>query len=456
MNQNVTSIQHTFVMQSGREFASGVAESDGVRVSIGHHVHIAGKEFEDTQDELKAHIGAAPAISQATMPMSIVPIEQGEGSEDVLAKLCRSVGVQQNNIAVAVINPVSGRSVAPGESLDGCVALGLGRTHVARRKAELVQLGILDAAIHCRVLNAIAAIKERMKMDVHPEPVLCASVLPASTQLFIVGAEGVRDMGFVDHGYANIMTQIMSLLNLKFEGSAARLFFGNVFDFDEYGECLAAPLAELVRAGLEGKGAGLPPRMLVSGLPPARARMLSRNVAAALGLEALELPVDVQAMDGAGLSTLPAVGAPSVLQMLRNASLPVEERSFFIDWTRADSSLDDYWKPAPATVPSPSEEAHAQDAETKPESQGRLRMYRGVVFGPDGQPVDTHSKEKAKDEAVPAEDSAKPAKDPAPRKILRYYRGTPIYADDEASAESEAAHPAKEVVHTYRGARISH
>jgi len=383
---------HTFLMLSGREFAAGTAEWDGERIAIGHYVHIAGKDLEDAQSELREHLSGPRVAAQVSMPVSIADLAGCSSPGELLSRLARQSGLSHNNLGVVLVDRTTGIPLQPGCDRRHAIALGLSKMLVAKRKAELAQLGVPDAVLTCRITNAIGALRENMRSGAVTGPVLCTSMLPASTQLFIVTPDAIEDIGPVDHGFANVLSQIMIELNLKFEGSAARLFFGNIYDFDEHGDSLSSPLAAKIRVRLEAYKGARPEHLMISGLPPARTRMFSRHVSMALGINQLNLPIMVEAVDG-GLPTMPAVGAPSLAHMLISAASLTDSPAFFIDLNKVSLEVTDYWL-----------------ADKEPERPIPVRMYRGIAFGPDGVPI------------------VKEAAPPEPKKkILRMYRGTPIY-----------------------------
>jgi|GEM_PF-5165122 len=442
MEKEDAKILHSFVMLSGREFASGVAAWDGEHLAIGHHVHIAGKEFEDVQKELKEHLGDADVLAQATMPVSFVPVEEQDNPTDVLSKLSRASGLAQNNISVVLIDRVSGLLLCPGQSRNNCIAAGFSKMLLAKRKADLAALGVPNAKLSSRLLNAIGALRRRMKKGEIKGTVLCASMLAAATQLFIVSKDDVVDVGPIEYGYAGVLMQIMSELNLKFEGSAARLFFGNIFDFADHGDSLASPVAPGIRNRLATRECPSPAHFLISGLPPARTKMFTRHIATALGINPLNIPIEVEAIDG-DLPVLPAVGAPSMVNMLVCASTPDEPHPFNFDLNSPQPELTDYWQ---------ENRAEEKVAEAfVPNHPSVIRMYRGLAFGPNGQPVENPTPSP----------SAGATKHPA---AVKMYRGAPVYsnsipedqklaADTAAPREapSETEDSSKEVVHMYRG-----
>ncbi|HNX05059.1 MAG TPA: hypothetical protein PKI32_06130 [Opitutales bacterium] len=403
---------NSFLLLAGREFASGVAEWNGERLEIGHYVHIAGKELEDAEKDLKAHLGTGIVAAQATMPVSFCDASTAKNHGELLDSLAGISGLAADNLSLAFFDKGTGAPIAPGESLSNALAVGINKMLIERRKAELSRLGVSAAVTSCRVLNALGALKQALANGTATGPVLCASVLPASTQLFLISRDNIEDLGAIDHGYASILMQIMSALNLKFEGSAARLFFGNIYDFGAMGDSLSAPLSAKIKARLDSYRGESPKSLMISGLPPARTRMLARHIATSVKLEALALPILVEAREG-GLPTLPAIGAPSMVHMFRCATGLDTTRSMFLDINKTPAAPAEYWNVAAPAHPV-------------------IHMYRGTAFDTAGKPA----------EATPHE---KPAAVTAggERRILRFYRGTPVYADaDDVAHNVPPAHPA--------------
>jgi hypothetical protein len=321
--------------------------------------------------------------------------------------------------------------VTPGASREGCVAVGYSRMLLDKRKGEIAELGISKSVVALRVISSFGALRDLMSAGNIKEPVLFASILPASTQLFILSKDGIEDIGPVEHGYASMLMQIMTTLNLKFEGSAARLFFGNIYDFDDIGDALASPLIAKIKARLESHKGAKPASLVISGLPPARTRLISKHISKELGLPSVEMPLEVTALEGAGLPELPAVGAPSLVHMFKAIGIANGGPApFFFDLNQTPADVSIYWTATPA-------HPHV------------IKMYRGIAVDENGNPIDTKT---AKEEIKHAAHQAEVVKigDPVSsgatkeRKIVRYYRGTPIYEDDtDSEAHPAAAAPAK-------------
>ena len=416
-------------MLSGREYAAGHAEWNGERVAIGHYVHIAGKDFADIHAELKAHLDQPDIAAQAMLPVTIADTDAIATPGDMLSRLARQSGLALNNIAVALVDKNTGLPLTPGQKRTNSIALGFNKVMLAKTRAELAELGISDAFVTCRILNAIGALRLAMRRGEVFGPVLCASILPAVTQLFIVTSESVTDIGEAEYGYSNILAQIMTDLSLKFEGSAARLFFGNLYDFDDKGDALSSPLASKIRVKLETYKGERPKSLMISGLPPARTRMFARHVSMALGINQLSLPILVEAIDG-GLPTMPAVGAPSLVHMLVSSARIIDNPPFYLNLSKVSLDVTDYWTAEPV---------HEEKA------KGPIRYYRGTAFGADGEALDLPEKKHSDHKDTPI------------RKILRYYRGNPIYEDDTADEtpkveEPKDTKPSKRVIlRYYRG-----
>jgi hypothetical protein len=396
----------SFLMLSGREFAAGAALWNDGRLEIGHYVHIAGKDFEDAEKDLKAHLGKGIVAAQATMPLAVCDLSKAASADEAAATLAARLGIPAMDVAAAFFDRTSALLLKPGSGLKNAVAVGFSRREIARYRADIARLGVPKAALTIRMLNALGSLREALKKGTAEGPVLCASMLESSTQLFLASADSIEEIPGLDIGYTGLLSQIMSALNLKFEGSAARLFFGNLYDFDSLADALAAPLTGRIEAKLRDLHHDKPKSLMISGLPPARARLLSRHIAPRLGMEPLCLPILVTASEG-GLPVLPAIGAPSLVHMFLSVTgNSVCAKSFYLDVNHEALDLAAFWKAAPP-------EHHI------------IHMYRGIAFDETGAVVE------------PAH-AAKPAKAPGGNqenhRILRYYRGTPVYADEADAA----------------------
>lgn len=414
---------HNFLVLSGREYASGCAEWNEECVMVGNHVHIAGKEFEDARDDLSKHLDGSPVAVQVNLDAFLADAREVNTPEELLSTLSVKSGLAHNNIATVLIDKGTGKPIKPGESHHNGIAVGFSKLDMARHLADIASLGIPDPIVSIRILDAIGALRASMRKGATESPVLCASIMANKTHLFLVTPNEIADIGEADYGFSNVLVQIMVQLSLKFEGSAARLFFGNVFDFDPMGEGLAAPLAEKILCQLATHSGPRPTGLMISGLPPSRTRMFARHISKALELAQVCLPINVKAMEGTGLTSLPPEGAPSLVHMLTCAAGIAEDPDFFVDLSRQSTNVEDYIREGENAVP--------------------VRMYRGIAFGPDGTPIDKPNHH---------EDTRAHEQKHEGHKHIRYYRGTPIEEDAEtpetqattASAAAETPGPALE------------
>jgi hypothetical protein len=402
MTEGAITKPDSFLMLSGREFAAGAATWNGGRLEIGHYVHIAGKDFEDAEKDLKAHLGKGTVAAQVTLPIAVCDLSKAASADEAATTLAARLGIPACDVAAAFFEKTSARFLPPGSSLKNAVAVGFSRKRIALHRADLARLGVPNAVLTIRMLNALGSLREALKNGTAEGPVLCASMLADSTQLFLASADSIEEIPALDISYTGLLSQIMSALNLKFEGSAARLFFGNLYDFDSLADALAAPLLGRIDAKLRDLHHDKPKSLMISGLPPARARLLARHIAPRLGMEPLCLPILVTASEG-GLPVLPAIGAPSLVHMFLSATgNPACAGSFHLDVNHETLDLAAFWKAAPP-------ERHV------------IHMYRGIAFDETGAVVERPHVEKPVKET-----DAHPDK----HRVLRYYRGTPVYADE--------------------------
>ena len=115
--------------------------------------------------------------------------------------------------------------------------------------------------------------------------ILLIDVGELTSQAMLVGAEGVLAAGPIALDLARIGDAVQAELNLKFRGSAVKLFFNTDYDFTESGPKIALRLADAIKADL-GRflvDRPAPTELFVTGLPVTQ-QWFGPQMAAALGL----------------------------------------------------------------------------------------------------------------------------------------------------------------------------
>jgi hypothetical protein len=252
---------------------------------------VVGKEFDDARDELKTFVGAQPSVvAQAALPFSVMQVKAGDiASADALTALAGKF---------PGMDPADARlSVVAGEQP---VVVCVGRKALADAVSKATESGAKALKLYCRGLNVLGALVDGVQSGKLDKPVLMLDILNASTRLVVASKEGVVDLGTIDTGTDAILEQVMAALGLKFPGSAAKLFYGDLYDFDEHAAKLVAILSEKAKARL-GEFSGkipAPAYLYASGLPSSRTQLLGGKLAEALGLSQAASPV---VLEGAGM-----------------------------------------------------------------------------------------------------------------------------------------------------------
>lgn len=143
---------------------------------------------------------------------------------------------------------------------------------------------VMQPAMAAEVRGLVRLLRRRKA----PAGVLVWDLGRELSHLVYVGKEGVAQVVAVSAAFQVVQAVIQQKVNLLTTGAAARLFFGEAFDFTDMADAIAAPLAEAFLPSLEAyrKAHGVSPAWFTPGLPP-HTRWLERAVAKRLGLEPL-------------------------------------------------------------------------------------------------------------------------------------------------------------------------
>lgn len=351
--------QTPFVTLAEREFIAGSASGSTGKIVLSSFKFVAGKEFDDASDEIKAVLNAPPALLvQASMPFAVIPIKPSEiASADALVALSqKNSGIDAADLRLAL---VSG-SPAP-------VAVCVSKAAVAARMQQASVLGAQSVRLFCRGVDTVAALRESLSTGKIDKPVLYIDILTTSARILVVSKDGVSDLGSVDTGTDAILEQVMAALGLKFPGSAAKLFYGDLYDFDEHAPKLISVLAEKVKGRLAGGlgGAPAPAYLYASGLPSSRTSLLSGKVAESLGLAVASLQIPLEAPDapsylqGASFGTAEMISARAGDPWMVNLAEPAADPAALFASLSKAAPAPAPAKPAPAPAPKPAAPAPA-------------------------------------------------------------------------------------------------
>jgi hypothetical protein len=393
-NEEVLEPSYPFLSLDGNEFTAGIAGLSGNVPRVLRQTQIVGKDYEDAADELRTFISGPKALVEIPAAVTILDAEGPPDTRELAAKLGRAAGLSPENLLIAHFDKTTGAHVSVGRP--NTLAVGINKTLVLANKAKADALGASEALLTIRALNAIGAVKNALAARVVDGPVLCVCMLASSCLYFLVSANNVEDLGPAEGGHSEILMQIMGELGLKFKGSAARLFFGDVYDFADKGELLAAGLGARIHTKIETCKGNKPSSFFISGIPPVRAALLSRSIADTVRLPYLNAGTLIEAE---GLAATQTTTTPEIAHFLASHAKAADASAFFLDCAK---------DPAHAT----------ESAEENHPPHGFVRLYRGTAIDEHGNPVAKH----ARRDPLPAQTQ--------PRKLVRMYRGTAVYEDE--------------------------
>lgn len=215
-----------------------------------------------TPDEAKKHASAAALKSFVTQP----PFAE-YGASDVAAVLADSGGLLDGKGA---------RWLLAGAPQDA-VGAALG---------TLRELKLDPVRVESATLSLLGACQMAAGLAKDNGPVLVWEVGEKSSDLFMVGTEGVQAARRVGYGFDAIVDAIATEINLKFKASAAKLFFNDLYDFSESGPKIGARMASQLQAevsALSLQGGRQPVQFICAGFP-AKQQWFSDSLAKGLNL----------------------------------------------------------------------------------------------------------------------------------------------------------------------------
>jgi len=189
-----------------------------------------------------------------------------------------------------------------GALLDGKGArwllAGAPQEAVGASVALLRELKLEPVRVESATLSLLAACQAAVALARDTGPVLIWEVGEKTSDLFMVGAEGVQSARRVAFGFDAVVDAIATEINLKFKASAAKLFFNDLYDFSESGPKVGARMAAQLQAEVSALAlqAGKQPVQFVCAGFPARQQWFSDAVAKGLSLVAWQ--PDVAALGG--------------------------------------------------------------------------------------------------------------------------------------------------------------
>ena len=208
------------------------------------------------------------------------------------------------------------------------------------------------------VLDHVGAISRLLRATGQESVALWELALERS-HVFLVTGNGIEAVVPCEVKLTDVWETIRAELNLKYQLAAARLFYGDLFDFTDAAPRIASQLAPALSnafAALPGKGAK--PTLACAGLTPTQ-NWLATHLAAAMGTTSWQLDPET-ALSELGLHVggdlLPSQLAPATFGLLHRASVSQKGgRAWQPVWTPTGTAATIFAlaAPKPAPVPAP-------------------------------------------------------------------------------------------------------
>lgn len=222
----------------------------------------------------------------------------------------------------------------------------------------LTEMGLKPTRTIAASLHTANALAASLKARGTDTAVLCLDLGALESHALVVTRRGVEFAATAPISLDAIAQAVQAELALKFKGSAAKLFFNEVYDFSEAGPKIAARLATPIKDSLAGLGTIPPVELYCAGLP-AKQQWLAPLLAAEIGLH--PYTPDVRAWcSNAGIAfgnaTLEASISPAWLGFLHFVSSQsggAPATAFTSEWTALDADIIPATPSAPVTTPTP-------------------------------------------------------------------------------------------------------
>lgn len=215
------------------------------------------------------------------------------------------LNLNQYRDAETLLFALSGESSIPKGSLEGAV-LSLKTGQPYKKGSNSAAIGLLydkrsldqcmskigDACASGKMVipRALAGISAALEgFDLANGSILLLDLGPESSQLISISKSSVTSQN-IEVGMKQVLEKIQAILNLKFAGSANRLFYENRYDFADDVSELVAPLVGALKPIVDQEGSKNNfKRLVICGLPFGKDYM-SVKIAEGLGLEAIAFP----------------------------------------------------------------------------------------------------------------------------------------------------------------------
>lgn len=231
------------------------ASSDHAPVVIDDAIEIDLRKEPDVGARIRAFAGAKSGAYMHAL-CSVYPesrivrhlvLEAGRGKEtDFVLKFLRSsVGIDPEGFAVFCLSAVDGSEVDLSASNKKPLLLcGAPRSEIVQAQKLLVDAGVYPSRLELGTMASVGFLKEAVRGGEDGSPLLFLEIDAESTNVVIVGSNGVEMARKIDCGATHIATALKEEMSLKDEMAAEKIL--NSRDFD-LGPIAAKILRKLLR-----------------------------------------------------------------------------------------------------------------------------------------------------------------------------------------------------------------
>lgn len=204
--------------------------------------------------------------------------------EDYVAK---SVSIKSEDTNTAAIYARTGQPV-DGSSKDSWFAATTTKESAKNALEKLKEWNLKSDGFESASVSLIGSVQAALKAGNQSAPVVCWDIGESSSDLFLIGQQGIEGSRRIGFGYDQVAEAIQAEIQLKFKAAAAKLFFNDRYDFATNAPKIAKRVATLLESEitkLSAESTTAPTEFFCAGLPTKQG-WFTRELAASLQFKA--------------------------------------------------------------------------------------------------------------------------------------------------------------------------
>jgi len=281
------------------EFAAGAATvADGSARLSKLSLQLA-QGFDTCSAGLRAMLEQEGGIlMQTALPVRLVNLDKVHCAKADVAQaaVAEAAGMRLEDLVVALVDTRTGLPLWSPTARARPLAVCINRRDLGGRRSEAGILGRGENLLSCRFINTLSALKTLLRKGEVDRPILHIDIQPNACQAALLTSDDILPLAWLDVGTQSMLDEVMTALGLIFKASAARLFHGDVYDFQNHAWRLVSTLVKglserIAQAALNTGGCLLH----LSGAPLPRKALLERPLADRLGMRPLPFTPPIEA-----------------------------------------------------------------------------------------------------------------------------------------------------------------